>query len=361
MDNQNKILNTPQRTNEFNTRPITHSAGLRVDQELLKATMPFAQESPHKSWRLVITVFVLLLTSLIAAGLSPWLWLQLIFSLLSSMLMIRAFITFHDYMHGAILTNSWIAKWLFKLYGLLILVPTNAWRKSHNYHHGHVGKLDVFGTGTFPIMTTKMWHSSSKWQHFYYRLQRHPIIILFGYLTIFAISICLLPFLRSPSKHIDSLLSLILHSSLITTLWYFGGATTAFFVVILPMSINCAFGSYLFFAQHSFKRMTIISPEAWTYYRAALESSSYMKLNRVMQWITGNIGYHHIHHLNVKIPFYRLPEAMAAIPELQSPIVTTLALGEIYDCFKSSLWDEDQQRMVSYREANKLANKNTKQ
>jgi omega-6 fatty acid desaturase (delta-12 desaturase) len=117
------------------------------------------------------------------------------------------------------------------------------------------------------------------------------------------------------------------------------------------MTIASTLGSYLFFAQHSFRRMYVSSPEAWSFYRAALESSGFMRLNRVMQWFTGNIGYHHIHHLNVGIPFYRLPEAMAAIPELQSPITTSLALRDIVECFRSSLWDEERQRMVSYREA----------
>ena len=85
--------------------------------------------------------------------------------------------------------------------------------------------------------------------------------------------------------------------------------------------------------------------------RAALVSSSYMQLNKIMQWFTGNIGYHHIHHLNVRIPFYRLPETMAAISDLQSPVTTSLAPREIIGCFQASLWDEDRQRMVSYREA----------
>ena len=334
-----------------------HSADLRVGRELLEATMPFAIESPGKSWRLVITVFSLLFASLIAAGIAPWPWLRLVFSLLSAMLMVRAFITFHDYMHGAILRDSALAGYWYKLYGALVLVPTNAWRKSHNYHHGHVGKIDIFGIGTFPIMTIKMWQEASRWERFYYRLQRYPLIILFGYLTIFGISFCLLPFLKNPIKHFDSLVSLLLHCALIALLYYFGGFDTAFFVILLPMSLNCAFGSYLFFAQHSFKRMTIISPQAWTYYRAALASSSYLQLNKLMQWVTGNIGYHHIHHLNVRIPFYRLPEAMAAIPELQSPIVTTLSLTEMLNCFQSCLWDEKQQRMVSFREA-KSAKKN---
>ena len=127
-----------------------------------------------------------------------------------------------------------------------------------------------------------------------------------------------------------------------------------FFVILLPMSIASAIGSYLFFAQHSFKLMHIMSPEAWSFYRAALESSSYMRLNKVMQWFSGNIGYHHIHHLNLRIPFYRLPEAMAAIPELQTPITTTLMPHDVLACFQSCLWDEEKQRMVSYREASKM-------
>ena len=161
--------------------------------------------------------------------------------------------------------------------------------------------------------------------------------------------------LRDPKYYWDSALALLAHGSLIKVLWVFGGFDVVFYVVLLPMFIASALGSYLFFAQHSFKRMIIITPEAWSYYRAALESSSYMKLNRIMQWFTGNIGFHHIHHLNVRIPFYRLPEAMAAMPELQSPITTTFSLRDIRDCFRSSLWDERLQRMVSYQEASKMA------
>ena len=141
---------------------------------------------------------------------------------------------------------------------------------------------------------------------------------------------------------------LLAHGALIAGLWVFGGIDVAYFVVLLPMMIASALGSHLFFAQHSSKRMHLISPEAWTYYRAAMESSRYMRLNKLMQWFTGNIGYHQIHHLNVHIPFYRLPETMAAIPELQSPVTTSLAPREIGDCFRSCLWDEDRQRMVSY-------------
>ena len=331
------------------------SAGIRVGRELLRATAPFAVESAAQSWWHVGSTFVLLIATLAGAGLASAWPLRLLLSILAALLMVRTFITYHDYMHGAILHQSRVAWVLFRVYAALGLTPPRSWKKSHNYHHGHVGQISQASIGAFPIMTTRMWHAASPAERALYRLERHPLTVLTGYLTIFAYSICLLPLLRDPFRHWDSALVLLGHGTLITVLWVFGGFDVAFFVVLLPMIIASALGSYLFFAQHSFKRMHIISPEAWTFYRAAMESSSYMRLNKLMQWFTGNIGYHHIHHLNVHIPFYRLPEAMAAIPELQSPVTTSLAPRDIVDCFQSCLWDEDRQRMVSYREAAQLA------
>lgn len=328
-----------------------HSAGIRMGPELLKATVPFAVESIARSWWHVGSTFVMLIAALLGSGMAPWLPLRMFLSILGALLMVRAFITYHDFMHGAILRNSLLARLLFEVYGAFALTPPRSWKKSHNYHHGHVGLIAGSGIGSFPVMTTRMWREASSAERFKYRVQRHPLIILCAYVTIFGFSICIQPLLAAPAKHWDSALSLLAHFGLVALLWRFGGFDTAFFVVLLPMSIASALGGYLFFAQHVYKRMTIFSSDSWTYYRTALESSSYMQLNRVMQWFTGNIGYHHIHHLNVRIPFYRLPEAMAAIPELQSPATTSLALREIVECFRANLWDEDKQHMVTYHEA----------
>ena len=334
---------------------LVHSNGVRIGQELINATAPFAVENVAKSWWLVASTFSLMIAALVGAAITPWWPVRLLLSAIGALIMVRAFITYHDYMHGAILRTSRLAWVLFRVYAAFALTPPRSWRKSHNYHHGHVGGISEASVGAFPLITTKMWREATSAQRLSYRFQRHPLVVLFGYVTIFAYSICLLPFLQSPLKNWDSAVALLGHVGLITLLWIYGGFDVAFFAVLLPTAIASALGSYLFFAQHSFKRMHIISPEAWTYYRAALESSSYMKLNKLMQWFTGNIGYHHIHHLNIRIPFYRLPEAMTAIPELQSPVTTTLAPRDIVDCFRSCLWDEDSQRMVSYREAGKLA------
>jgi omega-6 fatty acid desaturase (delta-12 desaturase) len=297
----------------------------------------------------------MLFGSLAAAGLTPVLPFRLVFSCLAAMLMVRTFIAYHDYMHGSILRGSRFAWILFRIYSAVSLTPPRAWNKSHNHHHGHVGQISMLPPGAFPIMTTRMWYEVPRATRLRYRAVRHPLTVLAGYVTVFFFSLSLLPLLRNPSRHWDSFVALLGHATLIAALWVIGGLDAAFFVILLPMTIASALGSYLFFAQHNFRRMHILTPETWTCSRAAIESSSYMHLNWLMQWFTGNIGFHHVHHLNVRIPFYRLPEAMNAIPELQSPATTSLAPRDIAECFRSCLWDETRQRMVSYREAKRSA------
>jgi omega-6 fatty acid desaturase (delta-12 desaturase) len=159
---------------------------------------------------------------------------------------------------------------------------------------------------------------------------------------------CLMSFLRSPRKRWDSLLALLFNwgaTGLIV--WQFGFAVF-FYGYFLPLFVAQGTGAYLFYAQHNFEGLHIQPREEWSYDRAALESSSYMPTEGLMRWFTGNIGYHHVHHLNPTIPFYRLPEAMAAIPELQIPGVTRLTLPDVRANFRMKLWDPEQQKMVGY-------------
>jgi omega-6 fatty acid desaturase (delta-12 desaturase) len=331
--------------------PPEQRTEIREERELQKTTASYALESPTRSWWAVGTTFILLIAAMAAASLPLWWPMRLVFSLLAGLLMVRAFITYHDFMHGSILRDSKLARLIFELYGALSLTPPRSWKKSHNFHHGHIGQLDETGIGSFRVMTAKTWREATPAQRLQYRVERHPLTVLLAYLTVFAINICILPLFEDPKRHWDSAVSLVAHFGLIAALWWFGGFTLAFFVVLLPMAIASALGGYLFFAQHSFKQMIILPPETWSFSRAALESSSYMRLNKLMEWFTGNIGYHHIHHLNVRIPFYRLPEVMAALPALQSPATISLNPRDIMDCFNADLWDEERQRMISFREA----------
>lgn len=323
----------------------------RTGKDLYRATSPFAEESRPRSWWHTGSTLTLLVASLMAAALMPWLTARIAAAVLGALFMVRSFILYHDFMHGSILKKSKLGKIIMHAYGLFSLTPPRSWRYSHNYHHGNVGKISESGIGSFPLMTAQMWRDASRSQRFAYRFVHHPLTILFSYPIIFLTSLCLKPLLLKPGKHWDSALSLIAHGGAIAGLWVFLGFDAAFFAMILPTTIACAIGSYLFYAQHNFPGMRILPPDQWNYFDAALQSSSYLKLGPVMRFFSGNIGFHHIHHLNSKVPFYRLPEAMAAIPELQYPTTTTLHPRDIVQCLRLTLWDPDRDSMVSYREA----------
>jgi len=285
---------------------------------------------------------------LAAAALLPWWPARLAAAALGALLLVRTFILYHDFMHGAILPGSPWAKAVLYAYALVSLAPPRSWRASHNFHHANVGRIDGSDIGSFPLMTTAEWQVASRMRRFGYRIARHPVTILCSYVTVFLLNVCLLPLLRNPGRHWDSALALGAHGAAVGALWGFGGFDTALFALLLPIALSSALGGYLFCAQHSFPGMKILPESEWTHHRAALVSSGYMRLGPVLRWFTGNIGYHHVHHLNPRIPFYSLPRAMAEIPELQDPVVTTLRPRDVVACFRANLWDEESGSMVTY-------------
>lgn len=322
----------------------------RVDRDLQAATRPFARDSAGWSWFYIGSTFGLLAIVLAGAAIAPWWPLRLAASLLGALLLVRAFILYHDFMHGAILPGSRLARAVFYTYAAINLTPPRSWRDSHNFHHANVGKIFGSNVGSFPLMTPQMWRTASPMQRLSYRVTRHPLTIVCGYFTIFLLSVCVLPMLRRPTRYWDSALSLLAHTTAVAMLWIFGGLDAALFALLLPMTIAAAMGGYLFYVQHSFAGLRILPEAEWTPYRAALVSSSYLRLGPVLRWFTGNIGFHHVHHLNSLIPFYRLPRAMAAIPELQHPTVTTLKPGDVLACLRANLWDDEGRRVIRYRD-----------
>ena len=317
---------------------------------LVAATRPFTKEEPRRSWYYVITTFVVLAAALAWTAIGPWPW-RVLGTLVTAAVMIRGFVLYHDHMHGALLRRSKVARALFTVFGLFMLTPPRAWRASHNYHHAHVGKVEGSATGSFWLMTTRQWNEASRWTRFYYRLARSLWVIVFAYPIVFASSLTLSPLLKHPKRHFDSAISLALHGGLVAGVWLWQGAAAALLIVILPMTLSTMVGAYLFYAQHTYVGMEILPDDAWSVPRAAVASCSYLKLGPVMKWITGDIGYHHVHHLNAAIPFYRLADAKRSIPELKDPIITTLRPTDILRCLRLKLWDEDAGEMVPFPRA----------
>jgi acyl-lipid omega-6 desaturase (Delta-12 desaturase) len=278
------------------------------------------------------------------------LWLRILSSVGAAMLLSRFFIIFHDYQHHTILRGSRIADIIFTVFGVYMITPPNIWKRSHDHHHNHNAKLFSASIGSYPIMTRQKFLEASKMERFGYLAVRHPVNMFFAYLTTFMYGMCIQSFLSSPRRHWDSAAVLVLHYSIATFLVIKFGWLTWFLTFFLPFFLSHMLGAYLFYAQHNFPGVVFRKNAEWSYTNAALESSSFMDLNPFMQWATANIGFHHIHHLNSKIPFYRLPEAMAAIPELQVAKVTTLKPSDIIACLKLKVWDAEQNKMIGFDE-----------
>ncbi|MCB0317582.1 MAG: fatty acid desaturase [Bdellovibrionales bacterium] len=326
----------------------------RTGRELFDATAPFVAEDRELSWWSLWSTFGILIASLSLASLTNFLAIKLIFSTISGLTMVRGFIIYHDFLHGAILKDSKLAKLMIYFYGMLLLTPPSSWRKSHNFHHAHVGQVEDSHIGSFPIFTTEMWKEASWFTRVQYCVSRHWLTIVFAYFTVFFLNICVLPLFENTKKHLDSLLTIFVHFGFMALIWNFFGFEVLFFSFLLPLIIASTAGAYLFYAQHNAEGLHVIPDDEWSYQQASLESSSFLKTNALMNWFTGNIGYHHVHHLNSRIPFYNLPKAMESIPELQNPETTELTFKEIFKCLNLKLWDADQSKMITFKEFNKL-------
>lgn len=322
---------------------------MRTGKELLMATKPYAVDSPARSWWYVLSTAFLL--GLAIAG---TLWNfhpagKMICCLFTGLLILRLFVIYHDQQHHAILSRSRLAENLMRIFGILALSPSSIWRASHNYHHKHNSKLRSAHIGSFPIMTRAEYLKSSKAVRFRYLFMRHPLTILFGYLFVFLYGMCLYPFFNKPREHFDCLIAFVAHVVVGMTIAYYFGWVALLLAQVIPHFIGCAIGTYLFYAQHNFPGVSFYDRAGWAYEKAALESSSYLKTGPVWAWFTANIGYHHIHHLNARIPFYRLPEALANVPEFKSPKTTSLSPRDIIRCLRLKVWDVEAQQMVGLR------------
>lgn len=315
-------------------------------KQLILATKPFAKENRAKSWFYTISTLVLLIAALFGTVYNFHWSLKIASSILAGLVIVRLFVIYHDHQHKAILDKSPLATFIFTLFGFYVLAPTGIWSASHDYHHKNNCKLFSASIGSYPIYTKHKFDNLSAGEKRHYLFIRHPLTILFGYIFTFMYGMCIKSMINRFSKNMDSLVGLILHISYQVTVFYFLGWQTWILMCAIPHFISGAMGSYLFYAQHNFPTVTFVGNEEWTYEGAALDSSSFMKLNQAMHWFTANIGYHHIHHMNSRIPFYRLPEVWDAVPEMRTAKTTSLKIKDIWACLKLKVWDFDNKKMV---------------
>ncbi|HTB05655.1 MAG TPA: fatty acid desaturase [Bacteroidia bacterium] len=321
-------------------------------KELILATRDYAKEDRALSWFHLLSTLFLMIGAYAGTFLVPFIAGKLICSILAPLLTIRMFVIYHDFEHHAILNKSIPAKVIMWLFGIFTLAPVSIWKRSHDYHHKHNSKLFSSSIGSYLIITKEKYLSLSRGEQIKYLISRHPLVIFFGYFTMFLYGISFRSFINNPRKHYDSLIALVIHITVTVLVIMYAGWQVYLLSMFIPFFISGFLGDYLFYAQHNFPGVFYSDHTNWSYEKAAMESSSYLKMNPVMQWFTANIGLHHIHHLNSRIPFYRLPEVMKHFPELQNPRKTSLSFKDIAACLRLKVWDPEQGKMIGVAQLN---------
>ncbi|RFB96787.1 fatty acid desaturase [Rhizobium leguminosarum bv. trifolii] len=283
-------------------------------------------------------------------------WPGLILVIPAAAFLLRLFMIQHDCGHGSFFARRRLDDWVGRIIGILTLTPYDYWRRAHAEHHASAGNLDERGVGDIETLTIAEYNALSRWGRLGYRLYRHPIVMFgIGPAWLFIIK-QRLPFgmMRSGALPWVSTMATNLAIALAAALLIWAVGIVPFLLVHLPTVLLAgAAGVWLFYVQHQFEETHWSKKPEWQFQHAALHGASHYDLPPVLRWITGNIGIHHVHHLSSRVPYYRLPEVLRDHPELAD--LGRITLMDSLRCVKLVLWDEQTKRLVSFRDAARLA------
>jgi omega-6 fatty acid desaturase (delta-12 desaturase) len=264
--------------------------------------------------------------------------------------LLRTFIVFHDCTHGSFLPSKRANRWFGRFTALLVWQPFANWRHDHAVHHGTAGDLDRRGQGDVPTLTIEEYYAKSWAGRLGYRLFRNPLV-MFGFGPLWSLMIG--PRLTSREKRPRLRNSVILTNVALAVViglqcWFLGWGE--FLLVQMPCAMIAATaGVWLFFVQHQFEDVYWEDSSEWSYADAALRGSSHLKLPKLLQFFTGNIGLHHVHHLNARIPNYNLQRAHDENPVFHD--VPVLTMRDSLRCPRLKLIDTDSGRLVTFAES----------
>ena len=317
-----------------------------------EALAPYARPHLGRSLLDIATSAVpyLGLSVLMYLTLSVSYWLVLALAVPASGFLLRTYIVFHDCSHGSFLPSKRANAWLGVAVGLLVYSPFQSWRHNHAVHHATSGDLDRRGVGDLPTLTVAEYQGRPWLGRLGYRLFRNPLI-MFGIGPIYSLVIQPRLVSRSARPRIrrSVMATNLALAVLVGALCWLVGWQEYLLVQTPTVLLAGAAGVWLFYVQHQFEDTYWQSGGDWSYAEAALQGSSYLRLPKLLQFFTGNIGLHHVHHLNARIPNYNLQRAHDENPIFHR--VPTLSLWDGLRAVRLKLWDERRGRLVTFAEA----------
>ena len=313
----------------------------------------YRQPSNSRSiYEIAVTIVPLVaLWALAWATLDIGYWLALPLAIAAGAFMVRLFAIQHDCGHGAFFSKRSANDWIGRIASVLTLTPYDVWRRMHATHHASTGNLDKRGFGDVDTLTVEEYRARSFWGRLRYRLYRHPLI-MFGlgpaYLFIVQHRLPIGLMLDGWRPWISTMATNAAIALVVAVLMYFVGVG-AFLKVHMPiMLLAASMGVWLFYVQHQYESVQWARDGTWEHQRAALAGSSFYDLPGVLRWFTANIGIHHVHHLNSRIPYYRLPQVLQDHPELKT--VGRLTLRQSLSSIRLALWCEQRGKLIPFRE-----------
>jgi acyl-lipid omega-6 desaturase (Delta-12 desaturase) len=323
--------------------------------DLKKSVAPYAEPDTKKSIIQIINTIApfFLLWFLAYESLSVSLWLTIPIAILAAGFVIRIFIIFHDCTHLAFFKNKKANRIVGTITGIITLFPFEQWKYEHSIHHATSGNLDKRGTGDVWVMTVDEYVSASFWGRLAYRIYRNPIV-MFG-LGPFYLYLIKTRFNRKGARRKERINTYLVNIAVVMLysfmIWLVGWQ--AFLIIQIPILLVAgSLGIWLFYVQHQFEDSYFENEEEWDFVKAAVEGSSFYKLPKVFQWISGNIGYHHVHHLIPRVPNYNLQKAHEATPEMQ--YVTMINLKTSLQSIHFRLYDEENKTFVTFKKIKHL-------
>lgn len=327
-------------------------------RELLKALAPYRQPDRIRSvFELAVTIIPFIILWVLAwMSLSFSYWLTMILSLAAGGFLVRFFLIQHDCGHGAFFSSKKTNDWVGRILGVITLTPYDIWRRSHAIHHATSGNLDERGVGDIDTLTIREYRALKPLGRFWYYLYRSPpVLFIIGPAFQFLLRNRIPQMFNSDKRSywisaMGTNLSIVIVAG---TFAYFMGLGT-FLAVHLPITIVAAsIGVWMFYVQHQFEKTFWEGEEKWQMYESALKGSSHYDLPVPFRWMTANIGVHHVHHLASRIPYYRLQDVLRDFPELVN--IRRLTFIQSLSCLNLRLWDEDNQKLVSFAQARVIA------
>lgn len=331
------------------------TTGSGANKSLLKLITPYKNPSLNRSiWQIINTLLpYVLLWIVLSYAIEQSFWLVLPLSILAAGFLVRLFIIFHDCGHGAFFESKTVSDIFGVIFGILTFTPYHRWHHAHLIHHRTAGNLDKRGIGDIWTMTVEEFKQSSPRQKLYYKIYRNPFILLgIGAPLIFLI---VNRFTSKDFTKRDRISVYITNLGIVAIAFgmsYLIGFTNYLIIQFLIVYMASAAGVFLFYVQHQFPDVHWYRDESWDYSTVAIQGASYLKLPKVLQWFSGNIGFHHIHHLSSKIPNYNLEKCLNENEPFQKVKAVTLKSAIL--SLKLRLWDENQQQLVTYKQAEVL-------